>query len=284
MRRIWLCADDYAIAPGVSAAIRELIARGRLNAISVMVVTPSFAAEAAPLAAVAAERRAAIGLHVTLTGRFRPLTAFRPAPEGTFPPLRELARRAFLGRLDARALAAEVEAQLAAFAAAFGRAPDFVDAHQHVHLFPQIRDAVLDSVKRCAPAAWVRQCGSALPPRILLGDFKTLALSVLSRGFRRRAAALGLTTNPAFAGVYDLDPSTDFAALFPRFLDGLPDGGLVMCHPGHVDTELRRLDALTDQREAEYLYFASDRFDGAFAAVGVELAKRTAGNPFPAGR
>ena len=192
MRRIWLCADDYAIAPGVSAAIRELIARGRLNAISVMVVTPSFAAEAAPLAAVAAERRAAIGLHVTLTGRFRPLTAFRPAPEGTFPPLRELARRAFLGRLDARALAAEVEAQLAAFAAAFGRAPDFVDAHQHVHLFPQIRDAVLDSVKRCAPAAWVRQCGSALPPRILLGDFKTLALSVLSRGFRRRAAALGL--------------------------------------------------------------------------------------------
>ena len=47
-RRIWLCADDYGIAPGVNAAIRDLVARGRLNATSVMVVAPSFSrAEAA---------------------------------------------------------------------------------------------------------------------------------------------------------------------------------------------------------------------------------------------
>jgi len=42
MRRIWLCADDYGIAPGVNAAIRDLVTRGRLNATSVMVVTPGF--------------------------------------------------------------------------------------------------------------------------------------------------------------------------------------------------------------------------------------------------
>ena len=36
-RQIWLCADDYGIAPGVNGAIRELIARQRLNATSVMV-------------------------------------------------------------------------------------------------------------------------------------------------------------------------------------------------------------------------------------------------------
>jgi len=272
MRRIWLCADDYGIAPGVGAAIRELIAPARLNATSAMVVAPSFAAEAPPLATLAGERRAAIGLHVTLTGRFRPLTAFWPIADGAFPPLAAIARRAFLRRLDASALTAEVEAQLAAFTAAFGRAPDFVDGHQHVQLFPQIRDAVLDMVKRRAPAAWVRQCGSALPARVLLRDFKMLALSLLSRGFRRRAAALGLTTNPAFAGVYDLDPSTDFAALFPLFLERMPDGGLVMCHPGRVDAELRRLDPLTDLRETEYEYFTSEAFSRALDAAGVRLA------------
>ena len=42
LRQIWLCADDYGISPAVSAAIRELIARRRINAASVMVVTPSF--------------------------------------------------------------------------------------------------------------------------------------------------------------------------------------------------------------------------------------------------
>ena len=42
VRRIWLCADDYGISPAVSRGIRDLIARGRLNATSVMVNAPSF--------------------------------------------------------------------------------------------------------------------------------------------------------------------------------------------------------------------------------------------------
>ena len=33
-RRIWLCADDYGMAPGINDAIRKLILRGRLNAIA----------------------------------------------------------------------------------------------------------------------------------------------------------------------------------------------------------------------------------------------------------
>ena len=40
-RRIWLCADDYGLSPGVNRAIRDLIERDRLNATSVMVVGPS---------------------------------------------------------------------------------------------------------------------------------------------------------------------------------------------------------------------------------------------------
>ena len=40
----------------------------------------------------------------------------------------------------------------------------------------------------------------------------------------------------------------------------MPDGGLVMCHPGQVDAELQRLDPLTDLREREYAYFCGDDF------------------------
>src|ERR1700693_3125919 len=139
MPKISLCADDYAIAPALGVAIRDLLARGRLNATSVMVVAPSFSSEAPPLAALHAERRAAIGLHLTLTGPLGPLTAFRPLCDRAFPPLAAMARLGFLRRLDSNALDREIEAQIAQFAAAFGRAPDFVDGHQHGHLFPQIR-------------------------------------------------------------------------------------------------------------------------------------------------
>jgi predicted glycoside hydrolase/deacetylase ChbG (UPF0249 family) len=43
--------------------------------------------------------------------------------------------------------------------------------------------------------------------------------------------------------------------VFASFLDGLPDGGVVMCHPGFVDAELQRLDHLTSMREQEYALF-----------------------------
>ena len=39
-----------------------------------------------------------------------------------------------------------------------------------------------------------------------------------------------------------------------QFLDGLPEDGLVMCHPGFVDEMLQSLDPLTTQREAEHAY------------------------------
>jgi chitin disaccharide deacetylase len=56
-----------------------------------------------------------------------------------------------------------------------------------------------------------------------------------------------------------------------QFLDGLPDGGLVMCHPGYVDETLESLDPLTTQREAEHAYLAGDRFEALLAANKVTL-------------
>ena len=276
LRPIWLCADDYGISLSVSTAIRDLITMRRLNATSVMVLPPSFnRSEAASLNVLAAARRVAIGLHLTLSGKFKPKSAgFAPLNDGTFLTMDEMLVRGFMRRLDRKALRAEIEAQIGAFIAAFGRPPDYIDGHQHVHLFPQVRDELLAAMKALAPEAWVRQCGRTTPLSKRFSDPKGLVLDVLSATFRRKAAALGIKTNPAFAGTYDFfaEPAPDFAALFPAFLDGLPAGGLVMCHPGFVDAELERLDALTTQREREFAYFADDAFPAVLRRHGVALA------------
>src|SRR5712691_7880621 len=216
--------------------------------------------------------RAAIGLHLTLTAPFRPASPdYKPVQDGAFLPLAKTFIEACLHRLSRDALAAEVTRQLHAFVDVFGRAPDFIDGHQHVHLFPQVSEALLDVAKKVAPSAWLRQCGRVLPLRRRFGDRKGLVLDILSYRFRRRAAALGLRTNLAFAGTYDFSERPDFAALFPRFLEGLPDGSLVMCHPGFVDAELERLDPLTALREQEYAFFAGDAFPALLATQGVAL-------------
>jgi len=278
-RQIWLCADDYGISLGVNSGIRELIARQRLNATSVMVAAPHLGdGEAAALDLLnAGEQRAAIGLHVTLTGPFKPMSeGFLPVRDGSFPPLAEMMRAAIARRLQPEPLAIEIATQLRAFLDAFGHLPDFVDGHQHVHLFPQVRDAFLKVVAETAPNAWVRQCGRTNSLR-RLHDRKALVLDILSMAFRRGAERQGLATNPAFAGAYAFTPKANFAKIFPRFLTGLPDGGLIMCHPGFVDAELERLDSLTVLREHEFAYFNSDAFPQLLAKHGVALA-RPAGN------
>jgi predicted glycoside hydrolase/deacetylase ChbG (UPF0249 family) len=275
-RRIWLCADDYGIAPGVNSAIRDLIARGRLNATSVMMAAPGFQhSDAVSLGILKSggERRVAIGLHVTLTAPFKPLSrGYGPLRHGAFLPLGATLRAAFLRQLDRERLAIEIAAQIQAFATAFGRAPDFVDGHQHVQLFPQVRDVFLNVVKETAPQAWVRQCGRVTPFYQRLLDAKALFLDFLSHSFRRRAHAFGLRTNPAFAGAYDFRAQPDFAKLFPRFLDDLPAESVVMCHPGFIDPQLARLDPLTAQREQEYAFLAGDAFPAMLAEKGVTLA------------
>jgi hypothetical protein len=277
-RPIWLCADDYGISPAVSKAIRDLVAQGRLNATSVMVVARSLdRAEADALQSLNAEtRRVAIGLHVTLTGKFKPMSAgYRPTRHGEFVSLAEMMVRGQLGLLNRERLKAEIATQLNAFVSQFGQPPDFIDGHQHAHLFPQVREALLDVAKAQAPLAWVRQCGRAavLPPAPVF-DYKTRVLDALSRKFRALAAARGVATNPAFAGAYDFSSATeaDFARLFPGFLRALPPHSVVMCHPGFVDAELERLDPLTTQREREYAYLASDLFPGVLRTHGVALA------------
>lgn len=274
-RRIWLCADDYGISTAVNTAIRDLVVRGRLNATSALVAAPSFhRAEATALERLnSAAPRVAIGLHLTFTAPFRPLSkGFKPLRGGTFPPLATTARLGLAYRLDDEALVNEITAQMQRFLETFGRKPDFVDGHHHAHLFPQISDAVLAVVARSAANAWLRQCGRAVPLAQRLADHKGLLLDLLSYRFRRRAAALGLRTNPAFAGTYEFDEKANFAALFPRFLDRLPGGSVVMCHPGFVDAELQRLDPLTMLREKEYAFFISDAFPTALASHGVSLA------------
>jgi predicted glycoside hydrolase/deacetylase ChbG (UPF0249 family) len=57
-----------------------------------------------------------------------------------------------------------------------------------------------------------------------------------------------------------------------QFLDGLPEGGLIMCHPGYVDEILTSLDPLTDQREREHVFLGGEAFPRLLAEHNVTLA------------
>ena len=134
-----------------------------------------------------------------------------------------------------------------------------------------LRDAFLTAVKAGAPNAWVRQGGRNQPLAKRLGTPKALFLDILSAQFRRRASRANIAFNPGFAGAYDFSQQPDFSALMPQFLDGLPEGGLIMCHPGFVDETLVSLDPLTVQREREHAFLGGEHFPHLLAANKVTL-------------
>lgn len=273
-RPVVLCADDYAISAGVSRGILALAEAGRISATSAMSVGPAWPDLAGKLAPV--RERIGIGLHLTFTG-LRPLGLMtRFAPNGAFPPLRDVVRMAVTGRLPGAELAAEIDRQLDAFADAMGSAPDFVDGHQHVHALPGIRGPLIAALSRrgLAGRVWLRdpadnpvsivRRGVAVP--------KALAVAALGSGFGALARRAGFATNQGFAGFSAFDPGRDLAVDFARFLMAPGRAHLVMCHPGHVVAG-ETLDDVVEARERELAFLASDEFPALLERRGFRLVK-----------
>lgn len=273
--RLILCADDYAIAPGVSRAIRRLLDAGRLTATSCMTTSRFWPDEAKALRPFAA--RADIGLHLTLTN-LQPLAAMpRTCPAGRFPDIQALTIASWRHRLDLGEIAAELGRQLDAFEAAFGAPPAFLDGHQHVHQLPGIRDVVLELWERrlAGRGAWLRVTDEPLAAIVRRGVERTKAgiVALLGRRLGRLARARGIPVNDSFTGVQDFSGRVPYERLFARFLL-LPRGRhLVMCHPGEVDDALRAVDDVTEAREEELRFFESAAFPALVQERGLTLAR-----------
>ncbi|MBV8849365.1 MAG: ChbG/HpnK family deacetylase [Methylobacteriaceae bacterium] len=274
MFRFALCADDYAITPGVSRGILELLKAGRLTAVSVLVTAPEWARAASEL--MPFTDAADIGLHLNLT-LGAPLGAMPAlAPGKRFPALGRLVRAALLGQLPLAEIAAETARQIDAFTQHFGRPPDYLDGHQHVHALPGIRDVLLQTLagRGLAGRLWLRDPGDRAQG-ILGRPFrrKAAAVAALTSGFARRAAARGFAVNEGFAGFSDFAPARDYAAIFPSYLHSPGPRHLVMCHPGHSDEALARLDPATSSRDAELAFLMSPDFSQVLATKRAGLMR-----------
>lgn len=274
---IVLCADDFGLAPGVSEGILALIAAGRLTATSCMTVCDDWAASAGALRCVAAHHPADVGLHLTLTDH---RAASGQAPGGAadrLPPLGTLMRACLSRSLGEAGFRGEIHAQLDAFETHWGHAPDFVDGHQHVHVLPGVREALVDILRTRYPAGsvWVRNCVEP-PLRCMkrgLGWPKALVISGLAMGLRRLADAAGLRMNDGFSGLHDFNAGPPFRAKMRRFLSHRGPRHLVHVHPGRADATLAAIDPLTTPREAELNYLLGDDFLADLDWAGVSLGR-----------
>lgn len=274
-RQVALCADDYGLSFGVSVGIQKALSAGRLTAVSAIVTGARWPAMGRDL--VRNDPDADLGLHLNLTlGRpLGPMTTL--APEGKLPPVSVVIRQSILGRLPLGEIRAEIDRQLDRFEAVIGRPPDHVDGHQHVHMLKGVREPLLEALvdRGLAGQVWLRNAGDA-PYRIALRRTqarKALSVRSLGAGFGRAAQAQGFAINDGFAGFSSFRADRDYARAFETYLRAPGRRHLVMCHPGHVDDDLKAQDAVTITREQELAFLLSPRLPEMLERRHMRLAR-----------
>ena len=165
MKRLIVTADDFGASREVNDAVEQAHRDGILTAASLMVAGDA-AADA--VARAHALPTLGIGLHIVLV-EGRPLLPADRIPalvDATGNFRTDMARAGvtiFASPAARRQLAAEVEAQFAAFAAT-GLVLDHVNAHKHFHLHPTIAGTILKVGTRYG----MRAARAPIEPRRLL--------------------------------------------------------------------------------------------------------------------
>ena len=182
MRQLILTADDFGASVEVNEAVERAHTHGVLTAASLM-VSGSAAADAVRRARANPSLR--VGLHLVLVDG-RPVLPSAAVPDlvdatGNFRNDMARAGAAMFFLSDVRRqLAAEMEAQFAAFAAT-GLTLDHVNAHKHFHLHPTIASLIVEIGK----SHGVKGARVPLEPQ-----------SILGRVEKRRASAVVALTTP----------------------------------------------------------------------------------------
>jgi hypothetical protein len=253
-KKMILCADDFGIRADVNEAILDLVARGRLSAVSCLVNYPG-AEDALWKLIRQGDDRIDIGLHFNFTEGI----PAAPPPDiptlvdvatGQFTGFGRLHAGAWRGRFPASELRREMEMQYGRFVEVAGRPPDHIDGYLHVHQFPGVGEtmmAFLASLPADAIPRYVRNTGQ--PWRFLKRQgrlfLKAAFIGFYGHSFRRYLLSQGWRTNDGFAGVYNVRRRVNYGRLFQRFVECLPEAnGVLVTHPGQAEP-WRRAEYIT---------------------------------------
>lgn len=264
-----ICADDYGVDPQVNQAIVELARLGRLNATSVLIDAvlddTQFTQQVQALAPLDID----VGLHLNLTEVLGDLTT------EDVKPLKSLIMAAHLRRLSMSWIRDSIERQIGRFEQRFGRCPDYVDGHLHVHQLPMVREQLLCALadRQLPDGFWIRDTragdvsASSASERLKSWVVGHLGMGGLAELASRRQ----LKRNHGFFGVYDFTGAhRPFMQMMQGWLAAAQPGALVMTHPA---TGVLDGDPIGNSRVQEYCSLASPAFGELLQIHDVRLAR-----------
>ena len=235
-------ADDYGLTEGVSRAILDAVGAGVVTSTSIIALGGGFASSARWLADTPS---VGVGAHLAAVGEDPPLLSASEIPTlvdrrgKLWLSWRQFLPRAAARRIDPDDLRREFTAQMEAITGT-GLVVDHLDTHQNLHLWPSVRDVVMD-VGDAAGVRVVRVTRSTARGPV------GVVVRRLASDLERRANAAGWQYPTASTGLDEaggLDTASMVAAIgsLKAQLPGGVGSAELATHPGR----------LTDAERAHY--------------------------------
>ncbi|PIQ85859.1 MAG: hypothetical protein COV74_06725 [Candidatus Omnitrophica bacterium CG11_big_fil_rev_8_21_14_0_20_45_26] len=239
MKVLFVNADDFNLTPGVSKGIFRCFDCGIVSSTSIFINLPLSREQ---FLGLRKRKHLGQGLHLNMTYG-QPVQHTKRVKSlvdqtGSF--------KRFHQRPNLREIAGEYRAQLNRFFEVFGKMPDHLDTHHHIHADPSIF-AIVQKLSRQHAIPMRRVCG--LGPQTLTTDYFFGSI-----GYDRHWTLRSLTT----------------------ILKNLPDGASeLMCHPGYCDGYLRKISSFNQGRAVELSLFSNPKLKQLLKKEKIVLSVRT---------
>ena len=228
-----IIADDFGLCEKHDNVIIDLINDKKINAVSVMVHPELKTSRRSNLLKV--ENNLAIGLHLNFT-------ILLPKNKTTNTSLKLFLNNLIL-KNNNKIIAQSIQYQINLFENIFDKFPDFIDGHEHVHIFPNIFGALTKIlVTSSLPQNfWVRSPApstlSDLYREYRNAGIKVIIISFLGLIARKKLKKLNLKSNTNFFGFLKLNTtSKHFEKRYNENLSLLKKNMTLMVHPGDAES------------------------------------------------
>lgn len=214
MHKLIISADDFGISPRANRNTRYLMSLGKIDRVGIMVNGKFSTDEIGELL----KSNAKIDIHFDISDRFH---AERKAQSGNFRRMAKFLSKLIFRKISPEKIESEWKKQIETFIKIFGRKPDGISSHEHVHFFPPFFKVAL-KLQSDYSIPYIRFGKSGIVPSNKSTAHILRLLNVASRKAYKNSNCI---SSESFA-------SLDWIENVGKFLENLPGGTVeIACHP-----------------------------------------------------
>jgi predicted glycoside hydrolase/deacetylase ChbG (UPF0249 family) len=213
-QRIIVTADDFGISPRANRNTLYLTSLGKINRVGIMSNGEISEKEVRELV----QSGVKLDIHLDILHQF---DIDRKKRRGTILRIIGFLGKVLTGKISAKKVAADWERQIEKFHTIFGKYPDGINSHEHIHFFPPFFKVALNLQEKYN-IPYIRFGDSISIQHHTINAYIIHILKLINRNACSKSNCVSSNSLVSLDWVKDINV----------FLDNLPEGNIeVVCHP-----------------------------------------------------